>query len=112
VDRVYVTGSGIAPKLIFCKQSITLMQALAQAGLSNNAKVERIIIYRFVHDDIIGPLEANLKEIKKGRQLDISLRSYDVIDVPSENEGEVSYPKRVKDIQYPLPIKAPIRIIN
>jgi hypothetical protein len=111
-DHVYITGGATTSREIFFKQPITLAQALAQLGISRDSKAERVVIYRFVHDDVMRLIEANLKEINKGRRPDVPLQSGDVIDVRSDSESEVRYPQRVMNVLYPPPKVPAIRVIK
>jgi polysaccharide biosynthesis/export protein len=89
-EPVYVTGAVLAPQPIFMKDQLTLGRAIAMAGgaqrLANTGEVH---IYR-KKDGLIGQedLTYNYDAIKKGRDKDVLLQPYDIIDV--RNSGSFS----------------------
>jgi polysaccharide export outer membrane protein len=82
-DPVYITGAVLAPQPIFMKDQLTLGRAIAMAGgpqrLANTGEVH---IYR-KKDGVIGQedLKYNYDAIRKGREKDVLLEPYDIIDV-------------------------------
>ena len=96
-EPVYVTGAVLAPQPIFMKDQLTLGRAIAMAGgaqrLANTGEVH---IYR-KKDGQIGQedLTYNYDAIKKGREKDVLLQPYDIIDV--RNSGSFSG-KNLKDL--------------
>jgi polysaccharide export outer membrane protein len=96
-EPVYVTGAVLAPQPIFMKDQLTLGRAIAMAGgaqrLANTGEVH---IYR-KKDGEIGQedLTYNYDAIKKGRDKDVLLQPYDIIDV--RNSGSFSG-KNLKDL--------------
>ena len=82
-EPVYVTGAVLAPQPIFMKDQLTLGRAIAMAGgaqrLANTGEVH---IYR-KKDGMIGQedLKYNYDAIRKGREKDVLLQPYDIIDV-------------------------------
>jgi polysaccharide biosynthesis/export protein len=89
-EPVYITGAVLAPQPIFMKDQLTLGRAIAMAGgaqrLANTGEVH---IYR-KKDGAIGQedLKYNYDAIKKGRDKDVLLQPYDIIDV--RNSGPFS----------------------
>jgi polysaccharide export outer membrane protein len=89
-EPIYVTGAVLAPQPIFMKDQLTLGRAIAMAGgpqkLANTAEVH---IYR-KKDGAIGQedLKYNYDAIRKGRDKDVLLQPYDIIDV--RNSGPFS----------------------
>ena len=89
-EPVYVTGAVVAPQPIFMKDQLALGRAIAMAGgpqrLANTGEVH---IYR-KKDGLIGQedLTYNYDAIKKGRDKDVLLQPYDIIDV--RNSGSFS----------------------
>ena len=89
-EPIYVTGAVLAPQPIFLKDQLTLARAIAMAGgaqkLANTGEVH---IYR-KKDGAIGQedLKYNYDAIRKGREKDVLLQPYDIIDV--RNSGPFS----------------------
>ena len=96
-EPVYVTGAVLAPQPIFMKDQLTLGRAIAMAGgpqrLANTSEVH---VYR-KKDGVIGQedLKYNYDAIRKGREKDVLLQAYDIIDV--RNSGAFSQ-KNLKDL--------------
>jgi polysaccharide export outer membrane protein len=89
-EPVYVTGAVQAPQPLFMKDQLTLARAIAMAGgpqrLANTTEVH---VYR-KKDGLIGQedLRYNYDAIRKGREKDVLLQAYDIIDV--RNSGALS----------------------
>ena len=89
-EPVYITGAVLAPQPIFMKDQLTLGRAIAMAGgpqrLANTGEVH---IYR-KKDGTIGQedLKYNYDAIRKGREKDVLLQPYDIVDV--RNSGPFS----------------------
>lgn len=80
---IYVTGAVQAPTGLFLRQNLTLSLAIAQVGgTKRGAKLDKVRIIRS-KPGAPNPevLVYNLNEIKKGKQPDVALQPYDVIDV-------------------------------
>jgi len=96
-EPIYVTGAVLAPQPLFMKDQLTLGRAIAMAGgpqrLANTGEVH---IYR-KKDGQIGQedLTYNYDAIRKGREKDVLLQPYDIIDV--RNSGAFSG-KNLKDL--------------
>ena len=96
-EPVYITGAVLAPQPIFMKDQLTLGRAIAMAGgpqrLANTGEVH---VYR-KKDGLIGQedLKYNYDAIRKGREKDILLQPYDIIDV--RNSGPFA-PKSLGDL--------------
>ncbi len=96
-EPVYITGAVLAPQPIFMKDQLTLGRAIAMAGgpqrLANTGEVH---VYR-KKDGLIGQedLKYNYDAIRKGREKDVLLQAYDIIDV--RNSGPFA-PKSLGDL--------------
>jgi polysaccharide biosynthesis/export protein len=96
-EPVYITGAVLAPQPIFMKDQLTLGRAIAMAGgaqrLANTGEVH---VYR-KKDGLIGQedLKYNYDAIRKGREKDVLLQPYDIIDV--RNSGPFA-PKSLGDL--------------
>ncbi|HLR05511.1 MAG TPA: polysaccharide biosynthesis/export family protein [Pyrinomonadaceae bacterium] len=96
-DPVYITGAVLAPQPVFMKDQLTLGRAIAMAGgpqrLANTGEVH---IYR-KKDGVIGQedLKYNYDAIRKGREKDVLLQAYDIVDV--RNSGPFT-PKSLGDL--------------
>jgi polysaccharide export outer membrane protein len=96
-EPVYVTGAVLAPQPIFMKDQLTLGRAIAMAGGAQRlANTTEVHVYR-KKDGAIGQedLKYNYDAIKKGRDKDVLLQPYDIIDV--KNAGAFSG-KNLKDL--------------
>jgi polysaccharide export outer membrane protein len=82
-EPVYVTGAVLAPQPLFMKDQLTLGRAIAMAGGTQRlANTSEVHIYR-KKDGTIGQedLKYNYDAIRKGREKDVLLQPYDIIDV-------------------------------
>ena len=82
-EPVYVTGSVMGARELVLRDQLTLGRAIAMAGgpqrMANTGEVH---IYR-QKDGLVGQedLKFNYDAIKKGKQPDVLLKAYDIIDV-------------------------------
>jgi len=82
-EPVFVTGSVMGPRELVLRDQLTLARAIAMAGgpqkMANTGEVH---IYR-QKEGLIGQedLKINYGDIKKGKQPDVLLKAYDIIDV-------------------------------
>lgn len=82
-EPIYITGAVVAPREIVMKDGMTLQRALAMAGGPiRQAKSDEIHVYR-QRDGKIGSdkLKFNYDAIKAGKEPDVLLQAYDIIDV-------------------------------
>jgi polysaccharide export outer membrane protein len=82
-EPVYVTGSVMGPRELVLRDQLTLGRAIAMAGGPQKmANTSEVHIYR-QKDGVVGQedLKINYGEIKKGKQPDVLLKAYDIIDV-------------------------------
>jgi polysaccharide export outer membrane protein len=82
-DPVYVTGAVVQPRELVMKDQLTLGRAIAMAGgpvhMANTAEVH---IYRQVDGKISQEdLKFSYDAIRRGRQEDVPLKPYDIVDV-------------------------------
>lgn len=82
-EPIYVTGAVMAPQPVFMKDQLTLGRAIAMAGgpqrLANTGEVH---IYRKKDGQIAQEdLKYNYDAIRKGKEKDVLLQAYDIIDV-------------------------------
>jgi protein involved in polysaccharide export with SLBB domain len=84
---IYITGGVVQPGAITMKDQMTLLRAIAMVGgIQRLAKGSQIHIYRqkegkLGQDD----LKINYDAIKNGKEPDIQLQAYDIIDVRMQN---------------------------
>src|SRR5918912_1022310 len=86
---ICVVGNVMNPSLIRLEGSITLMQAITQAGGAlPDTKSTGARIYRDVPNDITKELIIirELRGIEKGRAMDLKLQSGDVVEVVPRNK--------------------------
>jgi polysaccharide export outer membrane protein len=84
---IYVTGAVQQPTGLFLRQNLSLSRAIAQVGgPRKGAKTEKVRIIRS-KDGQLNPevLVYNLDAIKKGKEPDVALMPYDIIDVSDGN---------------------------
>jgi polysaccharide export outer membrane protein len=82
-EPIYVTGMLNAPREIVMKDNMTLLRAIAMAGgIQRTAKSHEVYVYRQVKGKL-GPekLKFDYDAIKNGKQPDVLLQAYDIIDV-------------------------------
>jgi polysaccharide export outer membrane protein len=88
---VYIIGEiGNATGIRIKEGGLSLSTALAMAGgTREKAKIKDIKIYRRKESDPLNPdiISVNYKEIKEGKQKDIMLQPYDVIDIAKKKKG-------------------------
>ena len=82
-EPVYVTGSVMGPRELVLRDQLTLGRAIAMSGgVQRLANTGEVHIYR-QKDGLVGQedLKYNYDAIKKGKQPDVLLKAYDIIDV-------------------------------
>ena len=82
-EPIYLTGYLNAPREIVMKDNMTLVRAIAMAGgIQRTAKSHEVYVYRQVKGKL-GPekLKYDYDAIKNGKQPDVLLQAYDIIDV-------------------------------
>jgi polysaccharide export outer membrane protein len=82
-EPVYITGAVFQPREIVMKDGLTLGRAIAMAGgPSRQAKTSEVHIYRQKEGKIGSEdLKFNYDLIKKGKQADVPMQPYDIVDV-------------------------------
>ena len=84
---IYVTGNVVQPANLYLKEGMTLHRVLSQVGGLKNAKEDKIRIYRQKPGTMTQEIvTVDYKAIKAGKQPDIALQPYDVIEVPEEGK--------------------------
>ena len=93
-DPIYITGAVVQPREMTLKDGLTLARAIMMAGgATRQAKQSEVHIYRRTaagSDDI----KINYEAIKKGKENDVLLKAYDIVDVRTES---VWAPKQLGD---------------
>jgi protein involved in polysaccharide export with SLBB domain len=84
---IYITGGVNAPGAITMKDQMTLLRAIAMVGgVQRLAKSTEIHIYRQKEGKLgQNDMKINYDAIKNGKQPDILLQAYDIIDVRMQN---------------------------
>jgi polysaccharide export outer membrane protein len=82
-EPIYITGAVVSPQPIVMKDGMTLARALAMAGGPiRQAKTGEIHVYRQKEGKIGSEdLKFDYDAIRKGKQQDVLLQAYDIIDV-------------------------------
>ncbi|HEY0006126.1 MAG TPA: SLBB domain-containing protein [Pyrinomonadaceae bacterium] len=83
-EPVYITGSVNSPTGLYLREQMTLSRAIAMVGgPKKEAKQSEIIIYRRKPGSVEAEkMVVNLAAIKKGKEKDVLLQAYDIIEVP------------------------------
>ena len=80
---VYITGNVVQPSNLYLRENTTLTRALAQVGGVRDANEEKVRIYRQkpgqAEPEIV---MVNYKAIRQGKEKDVLLQPYDIIEVP------------------------------
>ncbi len=80
-DPVYITGSVVAPRELVIRDKLTLKLAIAMAGgPTRMAKTNEVHILR-QKDGGQEELKANYDAIRKGKEPDLELKPFDIIEV-------------------------------
>jgi protein involved in polysaccharide export with SLBB domain len=84
---IYITGGVNAPGAITMKDQMTLLRAIAMVGgIQRLAKSKEIHIYRQKEGKLgQNDMKIDYEAIKNGKQPDILLQAYDIIDVRMQN---------------------------
>lgn len=96
-EPIYMTGMLNAPREIVMKDNMTLLRAIAMAGgIQRTAKSHEIYVYRQVKGKL-GPqkFKFDYDAIKNGKQDDVLLQAYDIIDVRPQSSFS---PANLRDI--------------
>lgn len=82
-EPIYITGAVVSPQPIVMKDGMTLARALAMAGGPiRQAKTGEIHVYRQKEGKIGSEdLKFDYDAIRKGKQQDVLLQAYDIVDV-------------------------------
>jgi protein involved in polysaccharide export with SLBB domain len=85
---IYITGGVMQPGGVTLKDQMTLLRAIAMVGgIQRLAKGSQIHIYRQKEGKVgQDDLKINYDAIKSGKQPDILLQAYDIIDVRMQNQ--------------------------
>jgi polysaccharide export outer membrane protein len=88
---IYVTGAVVQPTGLYLRRNLSLSIAIAQVGgPRKGAKSDKVRIIR-TKDGELKPeiLVFNLDAIKKGKQPDVALQPYDIIDVSDGSPWDI-----------------------
>jgi polysaccharide biosynthesis/export protein len=82
-EPIYITGAVVSPQPIVMKDGMTLARALAMTGgPTRQAKTAEVHVYRQKEGKIGSEdLHFNYDAIRKGKEKDVLLQAYDIIDV-------------------------------
>jgi polysaccharide export outer membrane protein len=114
---IYVVGNVLQPANLFLREGMTLVRVLAQVGGVREANEEKVKIYRQKpngagHEEIV----VNYKAMKQGKEKDLALQPYDIIEVPRRGQFTAGGIGKmllgaVTTIPQTLATSAPLRII-
>jgi polysaccharide export outer membrane protein len=82
-EPIYMTGAVVSPRELIMKDGLTLGHAIAMTGgVTRQAKANEVHVYR-KKEGKIGPedLRFDFEAIKKGKQPDVLLQPYDIVEV-------------------------------
>jgi len=115
---IYVTGNVLQPANLYLKDGMTLHRVLSQVGGLKNAKEDKIRIYRQKPGTMTQEIvTVDYKKIKEGKEPDIALQPYDVIEVPEQGKfGLKNLPGTLLNMALgagsSLATQGPLRILN
>jgi len=91
LDVVYVAGMVRRPQGVYVGSPITLSQAIARTGgVLPQARQDRITIYRHSGDSSQHTrIQANLKDVRRGKAVDPVLQPWDIIVIPDGGDMEI-----------------------
>jgi polysaccharide export outer membrane protein len=80
---IYITGNVVQPSNLYLKDGMTLSRAISIVGGARNAKESHVRIYRQKPGGLKSEtLTIDYRAIKQGKQADVALQPYDIIEVP------------------------------
>ena len=102
--EVYVVGNVMAPRALALKGPLTVTQAITMAGGVLPGSITNRV--RIIHLSTDGSSPApkiivDLKAIQKGRDEDVALQPYDIVEVP----GKGDHPSPFKGLRLELPLR-------
>ncbi len=90
-QRVYVDGEVNQPGELEIVGSLTLLQAIARAeGFTELAKVRQLIVIRREADGRPRTIPVDVRELRQGRDRDLTLKPFDVVYVPRTRIANVN----------------------
>lgn len=113
-DPVYVMGNVEKPTMIYLRNELTVLRAIASAGgETKKADLGDITIFRREKGGTI-VIKVNLDDVKKKKTPDFKLRAFDVVEVGGDEVNERKYPPifRAKSIMSPKNSDFPVRVID
>lgn len=86
-QQVCVLGNVMKPTAITVKDTISLMQAIGEAGGPTPNTKHRVNIYRRMPDGYVGIIQVkDLQAVAKGQAVDVTLQPDDLVQVLSRNK--------------------------
>lgn len=113
-DLIYVIGGVANPKQIASRAQTTLTRAISSAGgVTKNADVKKITIYRREGLET-KTIEADLEAINNGKNEDLVLKPFDVVEVGQNGRTRSKFAPVVKTIDNSEKntVNFPLRIID
>jgi protein involved in polysaccharide export with SLBB domain len=111
---IYVIGGVNAPKTISSRAKMTLSHAIDTAGgLAKEAASGKVTIFRR-DGGLSNVIEADLEAIRAGKAEDITLKPFDIVEVPQKGKPKRAFPPVIEGSSTTRgPItKLPLRIVD
>jgi len=88
--KAYVGGEVVIPGSVDLRGRVTSLQAVLQAGgLKLSAKLDGVLLMRYVGDNKVEVRTLNFKRVFEGHEEDTVLQAFDVVYVPTSKIGKV-----------------------
>jgi protein involved in polysaccharide export with SLBB domain len=113
-ESIYVIGGVTNPKQILFRRQITLSRAVSGAGgVTKNGDAKDITIYRREAGET-RIIQADLEKIKAGKDKDLILQAFDIVEVAQTGRGKTKFPPilKVEEASEKKTINLPLRIID
>lgn len=113
-DSIYVVGGVATPKQIFSRVGLTVSRAIDSAGgITKGGSAKGIIIFRR-EAGVSQSIEVDLEKIKSGKADDVTLKAFDIVDVPQSGREKRKFPPvlKIAETSRKNTINLPLRIIE
>lgn len=112
-EPIYVVGGVENPRRINARTQITVSRAISSSGgLSKNANLKNIVIYRRTKAET-QVIEVDFEKIKSNEAEDIILKKFDIVEIGVKGEDKKRFSPFVKIIEAQTkPLELPLRIVE
>ena len=113
-DSIYVIGGVATPKQIFSRAGLTVSRAIDSAGgITKGGNAKGITIFRR-EAGTSQTIEVDLEKIKSGKADDVTLKAFDIVEVPQSGREKRKFPPvlKIAETSRKNTINLPLRIIE